>query len=455
MVTFMISFGSDVNIFECFYTPENIRKIFNDHTIVENWLMFEGLLAEVQGELGLIPMDAAIEIKNKATLNHIDFNRIVEIYESTRNSGLATVRALMEVCEADTGQWVHYGTSSPELWENVLAFQLKQVMDAFEKDLNDIKTYLNRLADDHRHSIMVERSLGRQALPTTFGFVAAIWSNAVTQNLIRFQEARKRILTGFLKGAIGTYASHYRIAGEKCLEMENKILQRLGLYSNDISFSRHLERLTEFTNLLLMVAQTFEKIFSDIFLMQHDEIGELEEPYGKGGPSGSSSLPQKRNPVFILHILARCKKIRSNAAAFGETHVLQSHDTIAFDMENMIIPESCVLTGDMLHSAKFVLKDLHVYPEKMRKNLDSSSGLVMTEALVLGLTKKTGKKQMARGIVYNAVSGARQEGVPFLEFVSNFSEIREHLTKEEIKSFLSPENYLGLIDMCIDKVTGK
>jgi adenylosuccinate lyase len=444
--------GSEINVFEPYYAPRHIRDIFDERAVVESWLMFEGLLAEVQGELGIIPQAAAREIKAKATLEHVQFERIVQLYSESRHAGLATVRALADVCEHGAGEYVHYGASAPELWENTLALRLGRTMDIIEGELGAIRLCLHRLADVHRHTVMVERSLGKQALPTTFGFVAAVWSDAITKHIQRFQEGRKRILMGFLKGVVGTYASHYHLGGERCLELEKRMLDRLGLYPNDISFRRHLERLAEFMNLLALLAVTFEKIFDDIFFQQRDEIGELGEPFGLHGPSESSTLPQKRNPVLCQAILARCKKIRSNAAGFAEVHVRQSHDTIAFSMENLLIPETCILTGDMLHDAKYVLANLHVYPEGMRRNVELSNGFIMAEGLALTLAKRTGKKQMAHAMIHDAVMKAVQLGVPFKDYLLGHEAIQQYLSREEILEQLKPENYLGLINRCIDRI---
>lgn len=438
-------YGSD-------YTAPEIREIFDEKAVVESWLMYEGILAEVQGELGVIPEKAAREIKEKATLKHVKFERIVELYPKTKHAGLATVRALAEVCEPETGEYVHYGSCAPEMWENTLAYRLKKAMDIYERESALIRSCLNNLADVHRDTLMVERSLGQQALPTTFGFVAAIWSDAISKHLERFQEARKRILMGFVKGVVGTYASHYLIAGEKCLELEKMVLERLGLFGSRISFRRHLDRLTEFMYLLSLFAVTFEKIFDDIFFHMRSEIGELEEPPAEEGPSESSTLPQKRNPVRCQTILAWCKRIRSNAAAFAETHMRQSHDTIGFTMENLIIPETCVLAGTVLSNARYFLENMTVNKAAMRRNLESSNGLIMTEALMLALSKKTGKKQTAHAILHRAAMEAREKGIPFREFVLEYPAIIEHLAKDEVQELLKPENYLGLIDMCIDRV---
>jgi len=442
----------ETEIYKADYGAPEIRAIFDEKSIVESWLFFEGILAEVQGELGIIPVEVAEEIKTKATLRHVKFERIVEIYRKTKHPPVATVRALSEICERGAGEYVHYGLCSPELTENTLAYSLKRVMDIFEADLATIRSDLNRLANLHRHTLMADRSHGQQALPTTFGFIAAIWSDAVSKQIDRFQEARKRVLIGTLKGVMGNHASYYLIAGEKCLELEKRVLERLGLYSNRVSFRRHLERWMEFMNLLSLLAATFEKICDDIFIQQRSEIGEVEEAFDTESQIGSSTMPQKRNPVLCEAIIAWCRKIRSNASAFSQAHMRESHDSIGFITEDLIIPETCVLSGAMLNAAKSLLENLVIKKDAMRRNLESSNGMIMAEALMLGLSKKTGKKQTAHAIVHQAAMEAFEKGIPFDKYILEYPSICDHLTKEEIQDLLKPENYLGLSEMCIDGV---
>jgi adenylosuccinate lyase len=436
-----------------FVAPE-MREVFEERSVVESWLMFEGILADVQGELGIIPAEVAKEIKAKATLKYVKFERIVEIYRKTRLASVATIRALAEVCEHGAGEYVHYGSCSPELFENTLAYRLRKAMDIFERDLSAIRSHLQRLAEAHKHTLMADRSHGQQALPTTFGLVAAIWSDAVSKNIERFQEARKRVLMGSIKGAVGNYASHCMISGEKCLEMEKRVLERMDLSTNKISFRRHMERLTEFMTLLSLLAVTFEKICDDIFVQQRNEIGELEEPFDTESQIGSSTLPQKRNPVGCEAIIAWCKKIRSNTNALAETHMRESHDIVGFYMEDLIIPETCILASAMLNNAKYILGNLIVKKEAMRKNLELSHGLIMTEALMLALSNKTREKQKAHAIVHRAAMEAFEKGIPFDEYILKYPEIYNHFTKEEVENLLKPESYLGLNDRCINLVKG-
>jgi len=442
----------DGEIFKSAYIAPEIREIFDEKSVVESWLMFEGILAEVQGELGIIPMKVAEEIKNKATLKHVKFERIVEINSKVKLASVATIRALAEICEKDAGEYIHYGSCSPELFENTLAYRIRKTMDIFERELHTIRSLLIHLADKHKHTLMVDRSHGQQGNPTTFGLVAGIWSDAIAKHIERFQEARKRILVGSLKGAFGNYASYYAIAGEKCLEMEKQVLKRLGLCPNRISIRRHIERYAEFLNLLSLLSITFEKICDDIFSQQRNEIGELEEPFDSENQIGSSTLPHKRNPVLSEAIIAWSKKIRSNASAFSETHMRDSHDIIGFYIEDLIIPETCILTGSMLNYAKYILENLKVKKDIMQKNLELSNGLIMAESLMLALSKKTKKKQTTHHILHKIAMEAFEKGIPFNQCILENKEICVHLTKEEIQNLLNPGNYLGMNDQCIEKV---
>ena len=451
-INIMVIHVMDGDIFKTDFNAPEIRDIFDEKSVVESWLMFEGILAEVQGELGIIPLKVAKEIKAKASLKHVKFERIVEINSKVKLASVATIRALAEVCEKDASEYVHYGSCSPELFENTLAFRIRKTMDIFERELHTIRSLLIRLADEHKHTLMVDRSHGQQGNPTTFGLVAGIWSDAIAKHIERFQESRKRILMGSLKGAFGNHASYYAIAGEKCLEMEKQVLKKLGLYPSRISIRRHMERFAEFLNLLSLLSITFEKICDDIFFQQRNEIGELEEPFDSENQIGSSTLPHKRNPVFSEAIIAWSKKIRSNASAFSETHMRDSHDIIGFAMEDIIIPETCILTGSILNSAKYILGNLKVKKDAMLKNLKLTNGLVMAEALMFALSKKTKKKQTAHHIFHKIAMESFEKCIPFNQCILENKDICIHLTKKEIQNLLNPENYLGMNDECIENI---
>ena len=441
-------------IFRNTYGPSEMRDIFEEKSVIESWLLYEGILAESQGELGIIPKKFADEIRQKATLNHVSFERIVEIFQKTKLASVATIRALAEVCGGGAGEYVHYGSCSPELFENTLMYRIRKAMEVLETQLKELRSLLKGLVEKHRNTLMVERSHGQQGLPTSFGLVCAIWSEAVRNHLARFRESKQRVLSGSLKGPYANYASYYTIAGEKCLELEKRVLTKLGLEVSRISVTRHIERFAEFMNLLLLLAMTFEKISDDIFTMQRNEIAEVEEPFDTAHQIGSSTLPHKRNPIFCEAIQALGKKIRSNAAAFADTHMRESHDLTGFYLEDLIIPETCLMTGSMLENAKTILTGLIVKKEKMVRNLELFRGLIMDEALMFALSKKTGKKQTTYNVLHKAAMEAFERGISFGELISEDPFVRESLTKEEVLRLLQPESYLGLNDFIIEGFLG-
>jgi adenylosuccinate lyase len=205
-------------------------------------------------------------------------------------------------------------------------------------------------------------------------------------------------------------------------------------------------------NLLSILTVTFEKIADEIFLLQRNEIAELEEPFDTEKQISSSTMPQKRNPNRCEMIKALSKKIRSNASAFSEIHMREERDHAPFYMQDLVIPETCILTSTILTAAEFVLGKLLVKKERMRENLEITKGLLMTEALMLELSKKTGKKETGFALIHQAAMEAFEKGIDFREYLIHYPEVQDHFTQEEIRKLLKPEAYLGLNDALIDGV---
>jgi adenylosuccinate lyase len=436
-----------------FASPE-IRKIFEEKSIVQDWIDFEVALAEVQAELGLIPAEAAREIKAKGSLEHIKLERIVEIYQQTMLASVALIRAFREVCPEGAGEYIHYGATTQDIFDTTLAYRLKKVMNIFEQDLLDIQSRLNDLANVHRDTLMPGITHGQHALPITFGFNAAIWSDMVAKHMERFQEARKRILVGTVSGAVGNLSSFYFLFGEKCYEMQKRVLQRFGLEVPKISIQPQIERWTEFLQLLSLMSVTFEKIADEIFLFQRNEFAQLEEPFDTEKQISSSTMPQKRNPNRCEFIKALAKKIRSNTHGFSEIYMRELRDHSPFYLEDLTIPETTLLASTMLNHAKFVLQGLTIKKENMKRNLGISQGLLMAEPLMLALSKKTGKKENGFALIHQAAMQSFEKGIPFKESIESFPEINEYFTQEEIRGLLEPQNYLGLTDRLINDVIG-
>jgi adenylosuccinate lyase len=437
-----------------FASPE-IRKIFEEKSVIQDWIDFEVALAEVQADLGWIPAEAAKEIRAKGNLEDIKLSRIAEIYQQTMLSSVALIRAFREVCTPGAGEYIHYGATTQDLFDTTLAYRLKRVMDVFEGDLSAIRSHLNHTADVHRHTIMPGITHGQHALPITFGFNSAIWSDMVARHIDRFQEARKRILVGTVSGAVGNFSSFHFLFGEKCLEMQRKVLDRFGLEAPKISIQPQVERWTEFLQLLSLMSVTFEKIADEIFLFQRNEFAQLEEPFDPERQISSSTMPQKRNPNRCELIRALAKKIRSNTQAFSEIYMRELRDHSPFYLEDLVIPETALLASTMLNQARFILQGLIVKKENMRRNLGISQGWIMAEPLMLALSKKTAKKETGFAIIHRAAMKSFEKGIPLRKSIESSPEIHEYFTPEEIRGLLEPQNYLGLTDQLIDEVIAK
>lgn len=434
-----------------FASPE-IRRIFSEESILQDWLDFEVALAEVQAEMGFIPKGAAEEIKAKGSTKYVKVERVAEIYAKTMLSSVAMIRALREACSSNAGEYIHYGATTQDLFDTTLAIRLKKAMDIFEEDLQAIRGHLNRLADEHRHTVMAGITHGQQALPVTFGFTVAIWSDMVSKHVDRLREARKRILVGTVSGAVGNFASFYFLFGEKCYEMQRRVLERFGLHAPRINIQPQIERLTEFLQLLALLSVTFEKIADEIFLFQRNEFAQLEEPFDTEKQISSSTMPQKRNPNRCEMIKALAKKIRSNSAGFSEIYMREYRDHSPFYLEDLVIPETIILVSTMLNQVKWVLQGLVVKKENMKRNLGLTQGLLMAEALMLALARKTGRKESGFALIHRAAMEAYEKGLPFDRHIEQSPEISQHFKVEEIQELLKPENYLGLNDQLIDNV---
>ena len=437
-----------------FGSPE-IRKLFEEESIVQDWIDFEVALAEVQAELGFIPREAAREIKDKGSLKHIKLERVAEIYSQTMLSSVAMIRAFKEVCANGAGEYLHYGATTQDIFDTSLGYRLKKTMDILRQDLKDIQSSLNHLADKYRHTVMAGITHGQQALPITFGFNAAIWSDMVGKHLDRFQEARERILVGTVSGAVGNFSSFYFLFGEKCYEMQRRVLERFGLKAPKISIQPQIERLSEFLQLLALMSVSFEKIADELFLFQRNEFAQTEEPFDTERQISSSTMPQKRNPNRCEMIKALAKKIRSNSNGFSEIYMRELRDHSPFYLEDLVIPETILLASTMLKQAKFIFKGLIVKPENMERNLKISQGLIMTEAIMLALSQKTGKKETGFSMVHASAMEAFEKGIPFDKFIENSPEFQKYFTKAEIQEILNPQNYLGLTDRLINDVIGE
>lgn len=436
----------DSELFRDSWSTPELRELFDDGPRLQRWLDVLAALAREQAALGIIPAAAAAEIARKAQVELLDMEAIRQGIEETSHSLLSTIRALQRVCEGDAGEYINFGTTVHDITDSANAIAFRTVCGAVERELWAIEGECLRLAREHRDTIMPGRTHGQTGLPITFGFKAAIWAREVRRHLQRLQELRPRLLVGQLAGGVGTLA----FFAEQGLELQRRVMARLGLGVPDIVWNTARDNLAEFALFLAMVSQSCAKIGTEIYNLQRSEMGEAFEPFVTGRV-GSVTMPHKRNPETVEHIATLARLVRANAGVLLEG-ILHEHerDGRPWKAEWVALPEACVLAGKALALTRTVLSGLVVDAAAMRRNLHEENGLLASEAVMALLTRRLGK-QTAHSVVYESAMTAVEENRPLQEVLLS-SPYGAKLSRAELDAAFDLRNSLGLAGTFVDRV---
>jgi len=442
----------DMVIFKHIFGSDEAKAIFDEKGVLESWLMFEVALAKVQAELGIIPREAGEEIANKAKVANLSLEKIGHYFQETALVSVALIKALKDICSENAGEYIHYGPTTQDLYDTSLAIRLNKFMPLLISDLETVHDLLLGLSETHKKTLMIGRTHGRQAIPITFGFKMAVLAQTFDEHVKRAREIYPRVTIGSLSGAVGTFASFKAISEIDPLKIERMVMERLGLNSPVIPAQPSIERFCEFLNFISLISVSVEKLVQDIFTLQRDEIGEIRETATKSTMISSSTMPHKQNPKGCEFIIGLAKLIRSNARALLEAPMKDERDRSAFWVEDIAVPEACILTSTTLKTLKSMLENLEVFPDVMKKNIGLSRGLIMTENLMIELSKKTGRKESAHALISGLASRAVKEDIPFNKVALDSGELNEHLSTQQIKDALDPSKYIGLAEEMVEKV---
>ena len=442
----------DMVIFRQIFGSDEAKAIFDEMGVVESWLMFEGALADVQAELGIIPKEAGEEIVRKAKVENLSLDKIAHYFKETSLVSVALIKALKDICSKDTGEYLHYGPTTQDLYDTSLAIRLSRFMPLLISDLKIVRDLLLSLSETHKKTLMIGRTHGRQAIPITFGFKLAISAEIFHDHIKRALEIYPKITVGSLSGAVGSFASFKAISEIDPLKIERMVMDKLGLNTPVIPAQPSIERFCEFLNFVALISVSVEKLVQDIFTLQRDEIGELRESSTKDTSISSSTMPHKQNPKGCEFIMGLTKLIRSNARALMEAPMRDERDRSSFWVEDIAVPEACILTSTTLKTLKEMLANLEVFQDVMRNNVGLSKGLIMTENLMIRLSKKTGRKESAHALISKLASKSVEEDIPFRDIVLNDEEVNKHLSIQEINDSFDPDKYTGLSERMTEKV---
>ena len=429
-------------------TPEMVR-IFEEENRLRKMLLVEAALAKAHAEVGNIPAEDAERIWQVATSGAVKLERVKEIEAEIRHETMAVVRALAEAC-GPSGRYVHLGATSSDILDTALALQLKEALDVLEDRLARLLAVLAELAEEHEETVMVGRTHGQHALPITLGFKFAVWAAEVMRHLERLAQCRERVLVGKMSGAVGTMAGF----GPRALEIQKRVMSILGLKPAEISTQIvQRDRLAELICLLAMMASTLDKMATEVRELQRTEIGELAEPFNERAQVGSSTMPHKRNPITCERICGLAKVVRGLVIpALENIPTWHERDLTQSSAERFIVPEALILVDYMVHLMIRVLSGLEVRPDRMAENLALTKGLIMSEALMLELTRRGMARDDAYRLVRSLCLKAIKENRPFKEVAMESEAVKALMEPEELEAILRPECYLGTAIQQVEKI---
>lgn len=439
----------DSAIFGNIFSTEAMRQIWSDENRTRKYLDIEAALARVQGRLGIIPEEAASEIVSNCTLDRIDLSKLREQTERIGYPVLGVVSQINALCRDKLGEYCHWGATTQDITDTATVMQIREALAIVDEDLAAISARLAQLAQRFRDTPMVGRSNLQQAVPVTFGYKLAGILAAIERHRQRLAQLRPRVLMGEFAGAAGTLAS----IGSGALETQQGLMEELGLAQPLIAWHTVRDTIAEVGCFLGLVGGTLGKFSMDLKLMMQTEVGEAYEPYAHGRGS-SSTMPQKRNPISCCYIHAGISVVRQHVAALLDAMVADhERSTGPWEIEWIVLPEAFCLIAGALKQTRFVLDGLVVDERRMRDNLDMTNGLVVSEAVMMGLGRHIGR-EYAHDLVYDICREAIKQNRPLLDLLSENVEIAKHLDRAALSELCDPANYLGLSGEMVDRVLG-
>lgn len=433
---------------DAFGTPA-MRGVFEERALLARYTEVEVGLARAQARLGVIPAAAGAEIAARCDPGKLDLERLKRETEVVGYPILPLVRQLADQC-GEAGKYLHWGATTQDIMDTAVVLQLREALAIVGKDLDELRGILARQARRYRDTPMAGRTHLQQALPVTFGYKIAVWLAMLDRHAERLAQLKPRALVGQFAGAAGTLAS----LGDHGLAVQKALMQELKLAQPAATWHAARDSLAEAVNFLGLLTGSLGKIAYDVILMASTEVGELSEPFVQGR-GASSTMPQKRNPISSELILACGKAVRQHAGLMLDAMV-QDYEraTGPWHAEWIALPEAFILSAGALHQAKFMLAGLIVDEARMRKNLDMTHGLIVAEAVMMGLAPHLGRNE-AHDIVYDACRAVAEKGGSLADALAKVPEVSKHLDKAALEKLTDPSNYLGAAQEMVDRVVGK
>ncbi len=423
------------------YTRPEMANIWTDQNKFEAWLKVELYACEAWSELGIIPKEDVQVLWDKASF---DVDRILEIEQETRHDVIAFTRAVSETL-GEEKKWVHYGLTSTDVVDTALSYLIKQANDLLEADLDRFIGILAEKAKAHKYDIMMGRTHGVHAEPTTFGLKLALWYEEMKRNKKRFMAARETIEFGKMSGAVGTFANIDPF-------IESYVCDKLGIQAAPISTQTlQRDRHAEYMSTLALIATSIEKIATEIRGLQKTETREVEEFFAKG-QKGSSAMPHKRNPIGSENMTGLARVIRGHMmTAYENVPLWHERDISHSSAERIIIPDATILLNYMLNRFGNIVKNLTVFPDNMRRNMDRTFGIIFSQRILLGLIEKGWSREAAYDAVQPKAMQAWEEETMFRTLIEEDKEMGALFTSEELDELFDPRYHVRRVDTIFER----
>ncbi|WP_438316651.1 adenylosuccinate lyase [Candidatus Caldatribacterium sp. SIUC1] len=425
------------------YTLPRMQAIWSDAHRFEIWVRIEMLVLEAWGELGLVPKEDIERIRANLRFSP---ERMKEIEKTTKHDVIAFLTSITENLGRES-RFLHFGLTSSDVLDTANAVLLRESADLLFEDIDRVLEVIRKRAWEHRYTLMVGRTHGVHAEPTTFGLKLATWYTEMQRNRRRLEQAKDTVSVGKISGAVGNFANVDP-------RVEAYVCEKLGLRPAPVSTQIiQRDRYAEFLWALAMIGTSLEKFALEIRHLQRTEVREVEEGFSPG-QKGSSAMPHKKNPITAEQICGLSRVLRGNLlVALENIPLWHERDISHSSAERIILPDSCILADYLLNTFARLLENLVVYPEAMRKNLERSRGLVFSERVLLALVEKGLTREEAYTLVQRcALKAWDDEGVTFREVLEEDPEIRAYLSGEELARLFDYHHYLRHVDTIFKRV---
>ena len=424
------------------YARPEMSAIWTEENKFQAWLEVEILACEAWAELGVIPKEDVALLRENASF---DVNRINEIELETRHDVVAFTRAVSETL-GEERKWVHYGLTSTDVVDTALSYLLKQANDILLKDIENFIQILKEKAQEHKYTVMMGRTHGVHAEPTTFGLKMGLWYEEMKRNLDRFKRAASGVEFGKISGAVGTYANIDPF-------VEKYVCEKLGTSPAPISTQTlQRDRHADYMGTLALIATSIEKFAIEIRGLQKSETREVEESFAKG-QKGSSAMPHKRNPIGSENMTGLARVIRGYMlTAYENVPLWHERDISHSSAERIILPDATIALNYMLNRFGNIVKNLTVFPENMKRNMDRTQGLIYSQRVLLALIDTGMTREEAYDLVQPKAMEAWEKQVPFRGLVEAEEAITSRLSAEMIEDCFDYNYHLKGVDTIFERL---